>query len=96
MTENKQTISTHQFDFSKDLINPIMLLDFKNSEDKAFQFRSYNTEIICKFNKHDYYHFIDTLVTGLIDEYEEFEDDNTFIYTLEEFQDFLRTKFTEE
>lgn len=93
MTKNKITISRHQFNFSKDLINPIATLGFTDSKDLGFTFRSYNMEITCRFNKHDYYNFIHTLLDQIIDDYEITE---TASPLLEDFMDYIISKFTEE
>ncbi len=89
----KYTTSLHEFNISKDLVNPIFTLGFKDSTDKGFQFRTSNTEITFRFKKHDYYSLLDTLISEVIDEYIEEETSSPL---LDDFQDYLRNKFIED
>lgn len=90
---DKTTISIHQFNFSKDVLNPIATLSFKDSTDFGFMFRTNNMEITCRFNKHDYYSFIHTLISSVIDETD--EQDNT-LYEVDDLTDYLISKFSEK
>lgn len=87
--KKNSSISTHQFGLHNDTINPIATLDFPDSEDRGFEFRTSNISFVFRLNKHDYYNFIHTLFSEVYDDFQESDNYNPLI---DDFQDFLIAK----
>ncbi len=87
--KKSNSISVHSFGLHNDTINPIATLEFPDSEDRGFKFRTSNISFEFRLNKHDYYNFIHTLFSEVYDDFQESDNYNPLI---DDFQDFLIAK----
>ena len=81
--------SVHQIRVQNDKIWKIATLTYKNSDDRGFEFETSNLRLVLRANKEDYYNFINTLFSEVLDEFQESEHYNPLI---DDFNDFLIAK----
>ena len=87
--KQKYSYSIHQFGLHNDDINPIVTLEFKESKDRGFEFKTSNLHLIFRMSEKDYYNLIHTLFSEVYDEFQVSDDYNPLI---DDFQDFLIAK----
>ncbi len=81
--------SVHEIGVQNDKIWKIATLDFKNSDDRGFEFETSNLRFVLRAKKEDYYSLIETLFSDVYDEFQESDNYNALI---DDFKNFLIAK----
>ena len=83
------SVSNYELGVHNDKIWKTATLDFKNSDDRGFEFETSNARFVLRAKKEDYYNLIHTLFSEVYDEFQESDNYNALI---EDFEDFLIAK----
>ena len=87
----KETYSVHEIGAHNDKIWKVATLDFKDSNDRGFEFETSNLRFVLRAKKEDYYNIVHALFSEVYDEFQESDNYNPLI---DDFSDFLIAKIT--